>query len=278
MRAVAFLFLCLGVSGIMAWPVAADAQAVPAAAALGMPAAAIQADSPVPMKVVEHVAREKAQQVWGEVALGEPIPCADQDGKLAYYMVPVRFGADRFPDYETVMREVRQGRAQKGAVQKGELPPGLNAVEPPRRGGMTLHRNPDIAVAPTLALDGLSYAQAYRAGQEKAMGAGKYGTVVVAATYDRFPIPLYTNYLPPYYVTGDLAQRKAKESLGEEPALSRIYFLGRRGTYFEFTAAHAAVTIHAFTLEPAEIERVEHRQPTPQESDRVSAQWAALTR
>jgi hypothetical protein len=279
-RIVVSIFLAaLLVTGVSLSAMSADNSG---SAPIGWPSANMQADHPVPLGVVKSVALKKAKSLWGQVIPDEPIPCTDQDGNLAYYMVTFKFGSGAFPSYDEIMQGVKNGRDLVDLVEKGNIPPELAAAAPQaaQPGNVILHENKDVPVAEkpqSAESETMSYKEAFKAAKKKEMGIGEYGTIFVAATYDRFPIPLYTNYLSPYYLTGDLAEQKAQELLGTEPTLNRIYFLGERGTYFEFVSGANTVTINAFTLSSEPIQHVERRTPTSQEQQNVGDAWSSAT-
>lgn len=54
----------------------------------------------VPVPIVQAAARQRASARWETFALGEPIPCSDEAGRLTCWQVPVALGTERFPDLE----------------------------------------------------------------------------------------------------------------------------------------------------------------------------------
>lgn len=277
-----WVVLCLGLA-VVASPGTTWAQESPGEGHLALPSAKVVASNPVPMEIVLQVATAEARSKWGQVVAGQPIPCVDQDGQLAYYMVPFRLGTDPFPAYEQVMDGVKRGRALVADVERGELKPELMTV-PPRNvaEGITLRSDPEQPVmkdkADTPESPEGRDQRAFKAARSVEMGIGQYGTVVVAATFDRYPIPLVTNYLPAFYYMGDLAEAKSKEILGGAATLSRIYFLGQRGIYFEFESEGNLATIHAFSLEHESIPRVARTAETPLHRQKVDAAWQEVAR
>jgi hypothetical protein len=55
---------------------------------------------PVPLSIVQAAVRQRAAARWETYALGEPIPCSDEAGRLTCWQVPVALGVERFPDLE----------------------------------------------------------------------------------------------------------------------------------------------------------------------------------
>ncbi|NLH18217.1 MAG: hypothetical protein GX455_16705 [Phycisphaerae bacterium] len=82
------------------------------------------------------------------------------------------------------------------------------------------------------------------------LGIGEYGAVFVSARYDRYPIVMTCNYLPPYYTKLDLASDKAKHKTGKKTAqLKRYYFLGPRGQAFKMDCQGREILLHASSLQ-----------------------------
>jgi hypothetical protein len=177
---------------------------------LGKPKANAQGEAFVPFELVQKIASKTAQGKWGAVALGPALACCDADGNALAYMFPCSFGAGAFPTYSAILSSVQEGRR------------------------MTEEGN----------------AEDSEKGRQKSIGEGQYGTVVVSARYDRYPVPLYMHYLSPYYYNGDLAAALAAKALSaQNVTLERIYFLdGGHDQYFEFSSGTQRVLVHAYGL------------------------------
>ena len=210
---------------------------------LELPTANMNVQNLVPLGIVKKVAMHKARVLWGQVTPGEPIALSDEDGNLAYYMCPFHIGPGPFPEYKQIIKGVRQGRSLVNAVHKGYAPPQSD------------------------------HQKALKDAKSRELGIGEYGTVYVAATYDRFPIPLVSHYLSPFYLKGDLAWQKAKEVLGGNPHLTRMYFLGERGTFFEFESGSNSVTVHAHSLHVEPVQRMPHTAPSEEHLKHLKDQW-----
>jgi len=52
----------------------------------------------VPMNLVLAAVRQRAAGRWDEYAVGDPIPCANDEGLLVCYQVPVALGTSEFPE------------------------------------------------------------------------------------------------------------------------------------------------------------------------------------
>ena len=213
---------------------------------LELPTANMNVQNLVPLGIVKKVAMHKARVLWGQVTPGEPIALSDEDGNLAYYMCPFHIGPGPFPEYKQIIKKVRQGRSLVNAVHKGYAPPQSD------------------------------HQKALKDAKSRELGIGEYGTVYVAATYDRFPIPLVSHYLSPFYLKGDLAWQKAKEVLGGNPHLTRMYFLGERGTFFEFESGSNSVTVHAHSLHVEPVQRIPHTVPSQEHLKHLKDEWNRL--
>jgi hypothetical protein len=111
-------------------------------------------------------------------------------------------------------------------------------------------------------------------------GTEQFGTVVVSARYDRFPIPLVMHYLHPYFYQGDLAVEKAKKKLNTDTTnVERIYFLGRsRGQHIELSAGGANVLLNLYSLEEESADKVLSRKgekvlPDTETLSAIQVQW-----
>lgn len=237
----------------------------------------------------QKIALRKARSVWGQVATGPVLPCVDEDGDVVAYMFPFAIGAASFPSYAELARGVRRGRhlAEAGydAMTDGEK---VELEGRLRR----LHRPvPLLEATGTVPVDGLGpatdpdglQAAARRHGREGMIGSGRFGTVVVSARRDRFPIPLYTDHLPPYFYQGDLAAERASAAAAAPVTLERVYFLEHhRAQYFEYSAPGGSVLVHAHNLEVEAPERVLARRgrkalPEPEAQARIAGEWAKAT-
>lgn len=240
---------------------------------LDVPSARTAIQDPVPLSLVKKIAAAKAKQVWGEGALGKPIPLCNPAGDLVAWMFSYCIGSTTFPTYDAILQQIKMGRQLKDLVERSEfseakelyksllecdsrqalaapIPPTpvspggsrLGQMEPVRADGTRSRR---AQVAET--------AELRKYGEDKAIGAGEFGTIVVSATYRRVPVPVYLHYLAPYYTHFDLALEKARTLIGEGASLEQIYFLRLRGLFFEFVNNGNAIVLHAQTLEPTDI-------------------------
>jgi len=270
---VSILLAALLVIGVSLTAMSAENEG---SAALGLPVANIDVGDLVPMDIVKKVALKRAKGKWGQVTAGEPIACSDEDGNISYYMCPFHIGSEPFPDHEQIMKGVKEGRSLRKSVQDGSFD--MQLLSTPNSGQTTKQNSsPNLAipygVKPAPATSQADYRKALRYARNKETGVGEYGTVYVAATFDRFPIPVVEKALPPYYYNGDIAQQKAKDVLGGTAKLGRIYFLGARGTYFEFLSGSNSVTIDASSLEIKPITKIGRTAPTSDEYQRFKNEW-----
>ncbi len=108
------------------------------------------------------------------------------------------------------------------------------------------------------------------------LGIGEYGAVFVSARYDRYPIVMVCNYLPPYYTKVDLAGDKAKHKTGKKTAdLKRYYFLGPRGQAFKMDCEGHEVLLHAYTLQEMDKQEFAIQPPRSVKSEYNTA-WDAF--
>jgi hypothetical protein len=223
---------------------------------LGEPKANMPTTGLVPHELIEKIALKKAQEKWGQGAIGKPFSACDDDGDIVAYMFPFAIGSSSFPGYSEILSEVKKGRqiAREG----------LQALTAREQQAITqkVKEQKDTANGPpphtTEDQDASVNIAAKKYGQRKMIGAGQYGTIVVSARYDRFPVPLYMHYLPPYFYNGDLAASIAANVLRTtSTTLERIYFLERtRSQYFEFSSNGLSVLINSYSLEVEPAEKV----------------------
>ncbi len=264
-----------------------------AEARLGPPTANLEVENTVPFDLVEQIALKKAQGLWGPGALGEPLLCADDDGDIVAYMFPFATGKEVFPTYEEILQGVKEGRrlAEEGleAMSEAERSAIYQIVEQEMQD--LVETGTDAVALQQITspeemeemLTASAEKRAKRLGQEKSFGVGEYGTVVVSARYDRFPIPVCWGYLPHYYTMGDLALEKAGETLGSSNAvLTRSYFLGLgHGQWFEFASGGGTVLMRAQSLdiEPADevlVYRGNKVVPDPAVQSAMDEEWQRL--
>jgi hypothetical protein len=268
---------------------------------LHAPSARMAIQDAVPFSFVEKIAVAKANQVWGEGALGKPIPLCDPSGGQIAWMFSYIIGSPSFPTYNELLQQIKMGRELKELVDRSDFheakllynslltndsrralvastpvsPVGANLgqIEPIRSDG-SLSKRAQAAETTNL----LKY------GADKAIGAGEFGTIVVSATYGKVPVPVYLHCLSPYYTHFDLALEKARTFIGEGASLQRIYFLRLRGLFFEFANNDYSIVLHAQTLEPTDMalyrksqERsLPHDQATAAAREKINNLWTEL--
>jgi len=246
----------------------------------------------VSFELVQKIALKKAHERWGQVSPGPALAACDDDGDLVAYYFSFSIGTPPFPPYSAITATVQKGRkiAQEGLkamteAEKQKLlddmktkaeasaaEPG-NSANPP--GGKT--------GAKPVQVTGLTDADAKKLGREMMIGAEQYGTIVVSARYDRFPVPLYMHYLHPYFYQGDLAEKEAVGALKKGTAtFERIYFLGRgHGQFFEFSTEGQSVLMNIYDLEVVSPEKVLKRKgnkviPEPGAMAQIDEEWAKI--
>jgi hypothetical protein len=191
------------------------------------------------IEVIKKIALQKAEEVYGRVTPGEPIPCYANERTVKTYLCPFKIGDEAFPSEEDLREKIDTLRSK---LEAGD--------------GQTV--------------------------SEKIWGAGEYCTVVVSATYDQFPIPLYRNALSAYHVNRSAASEVAEKFFQNRAAeYTGYYFLGHRGEYFEFSCGGEKVLVHAYllkTFSPSEILIPKEKWEQPDEHDDFGKQWKEYQR
>lgn len=235
---------------------------------LDFPTANPNIENPVPFHLIRKIALVKSVEKWGKGALGNPIPLCDLEENLTAYMFPFHIGGDWFPSYEEIFDRIKEGRELHDHIRNGRIEKAREKYHvlkqtqrnPPR---VMLQEIPEsisdikIGYIEPIRPDG-TRPRSFEVGEireiekfarKKAIGGDEFGTIVVSATYDRVPVPVYFHYLSPYFTHQDLARGKAEAIIGPKASLERIYFLGLRGKFFKFSNARGRVFMHANTLE-----------------------------
>jgi len=225
-------------------------------------------ENPVPFPLIEKIASQKSREKWGNGALGDPIPLCDLDGNLIAYMFPFHIGGDRFPSHEEISSRVKEGRELHEHINNHQVDKarekyqGLKqmsreAPKPAPQETIRAFSDDPIGRIETLRPDG-SRPRSFEVAEiremenfakKRASGGDEFGTIVVSATYDRVPVPVYYHHLPSHLTRQDLARERAEQAIGPDASLQRIYFLGLRGQIFEFASQRGNVHIHASSLE-----------------------------
>jgi hypothetical protein len=235
----------------------------------GIPMVNKNVENIVSYDLVQEIALKKAQQLWGQVAPGQPIPCCDDNGDLVTYMIPFCIGETEFPNYDDILNKVKKGRAEYNEITKRLIENQKNGFNPSIQKTFPGNEMTNISHGNSRALQISKVEEpgeitenellaARTRAKEKKYGINKYGTIYVSARADRFPIPLRSHYLSPFYINYDLALKKAQDALGaNDVQLSRYYFLGNgRGQHFEFVAGNQKILIEAYLLQVKSLEKV----------------------
>jgi hypothetical protein len=252
----------------------------------GVPTANTNIPELVPAPLAKKIALRHAGTEWGKVAPGPSFACADDDGDIVAYAFTFAVGASSFPTSQELSSYLQYGRdvAARGAEALSEadrqkllkkVADDAQAWETaPSSEGRPPRKSPVGLESPAAVEE---YARQF--GSRRRIGAGDFGTVVVSARYDRFPIPYYSNYLPTYVYQGDVAQQEAAKALSvDKVALDKVYFIEREGMFFEFSSTNGNVLMHSGTLEVLPVERdLTHRGkkrfPVPEMLERIAAEW-----
>ena len=240
---------------------------------LDIPTADLGTNNPVPFHLVEKIALVKSEETWGNGSLGKPIPLSDMDGNIIAYMFPYYIGGERFPSYDEILQQIKKGRELREHIIGSRIENArgmyyvLKEEQAFRKRGIKSKNNiiapqtglqpeqiepvrPDSSISRRIEVGEIKEMEKFAA--KTAIGADDFGTIVVSATYDMFPVPVYMHYLPPYYAYFDKAMEKAGRHIGNGAFLKRIYWLGLQGQYFEFVNNGNNALINAKTLEVLE--------------------------
>jgi hypothetical protein len=87
----------------------------------------------------------------------------------------------------------------------------------------------------------------------------RYAYVVASARYDRAPVLCYGEGGTEFFVTLERARERARNAIGGEPVLTRVYYIYPL-SYFEFRTATGSIVLeaHTFTLERNAVEFVNY--------------------
>lgn len=213
----------------------------------------------VPLSTARKVGLNEANRRWGKVTAGRIIPCYDGSDSLVAYMCPVRFGAEQFPDYGHIVEEVCDAFKLERRIQE-------------------IYREQQTDSTDGQLLTDEDYRKALKAAKLNKLGIGQYGVVYVSARYDRYPIMLCSDYLPPYFTQAGAALKKAAIKAGKSAAcLNRYYFLGLRGQAFGIDCEGQMQHYHASSLDViSELPTLTAGDPDANSAD-FEQQWEAFS-
>lgn len=219
---------------------------------LSMPVANKTVKNAVPQNLLQDIADMKAKKMWGQTICIAKIPCCDLKGDLTAYMFVYQHGKGPKKSFKEILAEVRQGRKdyEKAAKELSLAKQGLNLDA---AGGADPSKPTQMNPTP-------EYVKAYKkldAARKLKFGVGKYGYMVVNARYDRNPIPLTGHGLPCFFNRGDLIQKMARNSAGENAQLKRIYMAGALQRWYEFENAGKIATVDANSLKESDLVSIE---------------------
>ena len=161
----------------------------------------------VSYNLARTVALHKAAFVYGDgVSLGPGIPFYDNEDRLIGYEFGISLKGG-FPSESQILSTIREKKILLKQLEKN--------------GG---------------------FEDAVRLEKEIA-GVGRYAHIFVSANTSDFPIPEYGQGLPDYYQRFDEAKELARDYLGSEPTLKRVYYLTPYLKWFLFTAQDNEVYI-----------------------------------
>ena len=231
----------------------------------GTPKANTNITGLVPFNLAQKIAVSRAHRYWGHSVMGPTYLCADDDGDVVAYMFTFAVGIQSFPSVSDIQSIVQYGRN----IVKGGYDT-LTDDDKQRINNIIEDQVNNILIAPdtplVVAPGGPDYVhskakkdlEARKLGKRKMIGANEFGTIVVSARFDHFPVPLYTNYLPPFIFQGDLAVTAAAKALSaKNVTLDKIYFLENlRNIYLGFSSNEKTVILNANSLDVEPVKNV----------------------
>jgi len=179
-------------------------------------------------------------------------------------MFSFHIGKDRFPSYTEIVSNIREARELRLHLQRSELQKAKELYKRLKAGhlengnaspSMKAETRPDGSTPRRAEVAELREIKKFA--EKRSIGAGEFGTIIVSATYNTFPVLAYLHYLAPYYYNFDLALEKAQGTIGQSARLQRIYFLGLKGNYFEFVSDTDDILLNAKSLERKKIGDIE---------------------
>lgn len=234
---------------------------------LDIPAANLDISNAVPMTLIKKIALEKSKETWGPGALGNPIPLSNLNGDVVVYMFPYRIGKEEFPAYDEVLQGIKEGRELRNLINNSEMEKAKikyltmdhGKAEHPRT---VVVSNSEIPLRPPMnpiRPDGSpsrrnELKEIGKFASDKAIGANEFGTILVSASYNMFPVLAYFYFLAPYYINFDLALERAEQAIGMGASLKSIHFLGLAGQYFEFVNNSSSIVLNSKTLRTTTVE------------------------
>ena len=176
--------------------------------------ALVLASNELPFETLKALALQRAQLRWGEVAMGPVAPGYDLNGQPSVYIFTFRIGSSVFPADDEIEAMIEQGK------------------ELELQGGLKHDRI------------------LYQRGLDLKFGVGLFGKVVVGARYDKNPIYVIGNSLPPHYYNRSRADERARQYLGSaQVRLVRVYYLTPLNEFFEYTDGERSVLINCYSLQ-----------------------------
>jgi len=202
------------------------------------PQAELLVENLVPLSTAMDVANKMASYILnGRFFSGEPVFCSDISGNLDAYLF-IFTGGDFFPTNEYVLSSIRRGRSYEKMLQNDEPSVDLKAqvnqgeiFDRLRSRGLEIYRSDG-------QLSGfykkLEYEEMLKIALRAHYGHEDFLSIYVSASFDHNPILYIKKSLPPYYYSYEPAFNEAKRFFGtDEITLTRYYFLGVWGEYFE---------------------------------------------
>lgn len=198
----------------------------------------------VPKSTALSIAKLKAQEVWGDVTVGNPLLAYDFSGEPSVYIIPIQLGKEKFPDDEIVLKELRDSHTEfkKAARECSIIRDRLSSAIENNESG-NLNDDGEENTLKSLKRE-LEKAEAkLKAARNGLWGVGQYGFIAVSASFGMLPIQEYSNSLPSYFTRRDFTTSKVVKEFSTKNELTRVYYEGPMDQMFEYTAGNEKIWI-----------------------------------
>jgi len=264
------------------------------------PEATFIGESIIDASTAVAIASIKAQELWGEARAGEPIFCTDIDGIINCYMIPFRIGAEYCPAKDDLFLARMQALHRSHAIVEEYR----HKIDQADAESLTVDieskeafsEAEEIAGPMTARVAKAERAAVLRDSMYQAISAletdTKYGTVLISARKNMYPIQAVFHYVPPFYMSGYHAKHIAQNMLKtSECRLGNLIMLHPGEMYYRFEANDRYAYINCKTLRsiahPKEFERRVHEHAielqesessgcSAQDAGKVADEWDRL--
>ena len=196
----------------------------------------------VPIGLLKKIALNIGEHISGtRLVAGKPISYCNLDGDIIAYEFPFCQSCSAFPSDDEIIAGIKVARDQS--------------------------RNPKAGRE-----------RRKQAGKE-VWGVGKFWSVTLSSTEDRYPLLEVSEGLPRFYTVGDLALEPAKKILkGGAVKLSRIYYASPLDQFFEYTDGNDVILASPFTFATSSKDKIKEvpGKVGNEEGRHIKAEWGRL--